>query len=228
MWEYKRPEKGFLGGEERLQVAVLMDGILPPGATNPGASDANVVDFLDFLLADPTVYYEIATWRSLYKVALPWLSTVTQQELQKDLQSISPEECAELLTSLAAGTLVGAPAGFDQKGFFNVLRGHCIEGCFSDQRWGGNQENVIWQWYGYPTGPASSFDRTATSMLRPYNSPPDGVAVLSGNTATAVKDTLLGESATVLPLLLSEAVNAQRNGAIPRNSAIPMEEGELP
>jgi gluconate 2-dehydrogenase gamma chain len=209
MWVYQRPENPFFNHDEFEQITVLLNGIFPPGETNPGASDADAATYLTYLLADPTVYYEIATWQIMYRTALPWLSEVTQTMFGKELQTISADECATLLKGLMAGTLSGAPAGFDQKQFFLILRGHCIEGCFADQRWGGNKSNLIWQWYGYPTGPASDFNRGATPPLSPVNVAPEHVPVLSGNAATAAKETLAMESATVLPLLLAEAVTEQ-------------------
>jgi hypothetical protein len=115
-----------------------------------------------------------------------------------------------LLKDLAAAKLPNAPAGFNQAQFFATLRSHCIEGCFADPRWGGNRENVIWQWYGYPSGPACDFDRTRNPPLSPWNKPPQQAPQYSGNTATASKDPLEKESATVPPVLLSQAINADR------------------
>jgi hypothetical protein len=210
MWEYRRPEKGFFTPAQKEQVAVLLDGILPPGPDNPGASDAHVADYLDYLLAAPEVYYEIAAWQAAYAAALLWLETVAQQRFKSGLAKLSPQQCAALLNDLGAGKLPNPPAGFNQAQFFGVLRSHCIEGCFADQRWGGNHENVIWQWYGYPTGPSSDFDRAKTPPLTPRNPPPAGAFQLSGNPATASKDPLQMESATVGPVLLSEAIEANR------------------
>ena len=44
----------------------------------------------------------------------------------------------------------GFPDAAWQKSFFLTLRGHAIEGCLADPRWGGNRDGVIWNWLGYP------------------------------------------------------------------------------
>jgi hypothetical protein len=62
---------------------------------------------------------------------------------------ISKDKLIDLLDKLSKSQLPGTPAGFDQSGFFETLRNHCIEGCFADPRWGGNKDNRMWRWFGY-------------------------------------------------------------------------------
>jgi gluconate 2-dehydrogenase gamma chain len=210
MWEYERPDRGFFTLTQKRQVEVLFDGILPPGRSNPGARDCAAADYLDYLLADPLVYYEIAQWQAQYTAALDWLNAMAQHQFARELAELLPQQCSALLCDLAAAKLPNSPESFNQAQFFGILRSHCIEGCFADQRWGGNRENVMWQWYGYPTGPACDFDRTRTPALSPSNKAPAQAPQSSGNTATASKDPLQSESATIPPTLLSQLINAYR------------------
>jgi gluconate 2-dehydrogenase gamma chain len=224
MWEHRRPEAGFFTPKQKSQIAVLLDGIFPPGPRNPGASDCGAADYLDYLLAAPSVYYEIAQWQTTYASALPWLDKVAQQRFMSALDTLSPQQCTALLNDLSAGKLPNAPVGLNQAQFFAILRSHCIEGCFADRRWGGNRENIIWQWYGYPSGPSCNFDRTKKPPLEPCNTPPPQTPPLSGNSATASKDPLLNQSATVSPILLSQAINAEHE----RRKSTALASGEEP
>jgi hypothetical protein len=57
------------------------------------------------------------------------------------------------------------PGEVDQKRLFATLRGHCIEGCFSDPRWRGNRDGIVWRWIGY-LEPTRDFSRDASGELR--------------------------------------------------------------
>jgi len=162
MWMLKQPQTEFLTAAEKAQVAALFDGILPGSDTSPGASEVGAADYLSRLLGqDGSEYYEIPKWQQLYRTALPLLESAAQSSYQgKGLSELSAEQRRELLTKLSRGTLEGTE-GFDQKTLFATLRGHCIEGCFSDPRWGGNKEAAMWRWYGYLQKP-QPFRRTAS------------------------------------------------------------------
>jgi len=131
------------------QVEVLFDAILPGSDTAPGAKQARAADFLDHLLS-VDAFYEVAGWRRLYAAGLPGLDATASRRFGRPLADIDTQEATALLADLAAGTLADLPAEVNQKALFTALRGHCIEGCFSDQRWGGNAAGVMWRWLGYP------------------------------------------------------------------------------
>ena len=52
-----------------------------------------------------------------------------------------PEESATATTA--------AQVANDNPAFFDLLRAHCIEGCFCDPRWGGNRDGIMWRWFDY-------------------------------------------------------------------------------
>jgi hypothetical protein len=184
MWLFKPSEAHFLNPAQRAALAALFDAIVPPGDDNPGAGDVGAAEYLDRLLArDDSTYYELKAWRPQYVAGLAMLDAAAIAAYGgRNVAALKPQEVAALLGNLAAGKLSGFPDAAWQTAFFTVLRGHCIEGCFADQRWGGNQNNLMWQWYGYPTGPSVDFDR---SRPGPANPPPAGADMPSGNTATA-------------------------------------------
>jgi len=150
MWTLRQPAPEFLTDREKRQVEVLLEGILPGTDTSPGAMDVGAADYLSRLLAlDASEYYEIPNWQQLYRTVLPALDVAAQAHYGgKGLTALSADERRDLLTKLSQGTLTGV-SGFDQKALFATLRGHCLEGCFADPRWGGNKDGTMWRWYGY-------------------------------------------------------------------------------
>jgi gluconate 2-dehydrogenase gamma chain len=143
---------------------VLFEAILPGTDTSPGARDAKAARYVSVMLAvDDPGYYEIPPWRDLYGQALPALDSASEALNDgRKVAELGPDEAKALLQSLAAGALEQIPGTLDQKQLFATLRGHCIEGCFADPRWGGNDGEVIWRWFGYAK-PAGDFSRQGTT-----------------------------------------------------------------
>jgi gluconate 2-dehydrogenase gamma chain len=163
MWVLPNTDARFFTAEERAHVEALFEAILPATAHSPGATDANAAEYLDRLLAlDGATYYEIPRWQELYRTALAAVVQAAAAHYGAPLGDLSPEQRHELLTQLQRGELDAVGADVDQRRFFAVLRGHCIEGCFADPRWGGNPDRVIWRWYGY-LQPAQPFKRAGES-----------------------------------------------------------------
>ena len=156
------PHVLFFWPEQRKQLEVLFDAILPGTEDSPGATDSGAAELVDWLLgAEPPSYYEVPAWRRLYVAGLAALDAVCRARYRVPLTDATAMHATELVADLAAGTIEGippGPGGIDQHQLFSVLRGHCIEGCFADPRWGGNRNSLMWRWYGY-LGPAQTFRR---------------------------------------------------------------------
>lgn len=167
MWELEVPADRFFTDEQRKQVAVLLEAIIPGDDTSPGATDADAAEYLDrFLAMDESYYYEIPGWKKLYRDGLPALDAASAaQNGGKGLLQLSPDEVRALLDKAAKNQLTVLPTGFDQRAFFTTLRGHAIEACFADPRWGGNRDQVIWRWYGY-LNPTTDFERQTSGELK--------------------------------------------------------------
>jgi gluconate 2-dehydrogenase gamma chain len=159
------PEPAFLSDEQRAQLAVIFEALLPGSASAPGATDAGAVDYLDSLLTrDPASYYEIQGWRDLYTDGLAALDESARQANGRGgLADMEPEEVTTLLAQLQRGEAAGLPEGMDQKRLFTTMRNHCIEGCFADPRWRGNRDAVMWRWLG-THGPAEEFERAGSEV----------------------------------------------------------------
>lgn len=144
----------FFDDGQRRAVEALFEAILPGRPDSPGARDANAAEYLDALLAQPEVYFEIPRWRDLYRKALSSLDLAAATRFGgRTVEALSSNEVTELLRGLAAGSLEGMPADLDQRRLFATIRSHCIEGCFSDPRWCGNRGGVMWEWLGCLVAP---------------------------------------------------------------------------
>ncbi len=165
MWLFRPPEGRFFGPEQRRQVEVLFEAILPGEDSSPGASDADAAEYLDRLLAmDDDTYYEIDGWRKLYSQSLPKLDAASGAVYGRPMTELDGYEVTALLSRLGAGDLPGFTDAQEQRSFFAAIRNHCIEGCFADPRWGGNKGGVMWRWYGY-LEPARDFRRATSPSL---------------------------------------------------------------
>ena len=165
MRSFPTTEEHYLAPERRRTVEVVFEAILPGTDTKPGATDAAAAEFLDRLLAiDPSVFYEVAGWRTQYDQGIDALNAAAQQQHGRAPGDLEPAEAAALVGALAEGSIAPWPEGIDQKRLFATLRGHCIEGCFADPRWGGNRDEVVWRWIGYGRRP-SEFRRGENGEL---------------------------------------------------------------
>lgn len=166
MRELPVTKERFLSEEQRRGVEALFEAILPGTDRGPGARDAGAADYLDCLLAtDESTYYEIAGWKRLYSALLPALDAASRRRLGAPLADLAVGQARDLLGMLARGELDELPAEMDGKRLLATLRAHCIEGCFSDPRWQGNREGIVWRWLGYAQ-PPHEFRRGEDGVLR--------------------------------------------------------------
>jgi len=142
----------FFTEKELKQVIVLFEPLFPANHEKgiPGATDAKAAKFLSQLLAlGEEEYFKIPIWRTVYREGLPLIDKASQKEFSNDLISLSFEEAHKLVERLEKGQLVGLPDSFNQNNFFDLLLEHCLKGCFSDPRWGGNSNGIMWKWLGW-------------------------------------------------------------------------------
>jgi hypothetical protein len=152
MWTMETPDRDYFTAEERAQVDVLFKSLVPgdPKRGIPGAEAAGAVNMLTRLLAmSAETYVEIPAWRELYRNGLKALDAASNAMFGKQLPSLDQQEATTLLSKLEKAQIPGLPANLDQALFFKTLWRHCLQGCFADARWGGNQDNIMWRWMGY-------------------------------------------------------------------------------
>jgi gluconate 2-dehydrogenase gamma chain len=155
MWVLQEQKTGFFSPVQLQCLTVLFNAMFPGNIEMkiPNAETAGAANFLDLLLArDQSVYDEIQEWRANYPGWLFALNVQSIELFKTELQFITTEQATQLIgklegDSLSNFSLEGIP--LNQQVIFDTLRRHCIQGCFSDPRWGGNRDYIMWQAYGY-------------------------------------------------------------------------------
>jgi len=166
MWTFTKSDKHFFTPDQRAQCEALFEAILPGSETNPGARDADAVEYIDSLLTmGHETYFDIPNLQKLYPAGLAAIDAASNAAFGAGVTQITTEQAAALLAQMKAGTLPGAMPAGDQTKFFTNVRAQCLEGCFGDPRWGGNKNGVMWRWYGWIV-PAQPFQRTTLAPQR--------------------------------------------------------------
>ena len=166
MWDLVKSGQHFFTPEQRAQCEALFEAILPGSETNPGARDAEAVEYIDSLLTmTRETYFDIPNLQKLYPAGLAAIDAAAKTAYGAGVTEIATEQVATLLGQMKAGTLPGSMPAGDQTKFFNNVRAQCLEGCFGDPRWGGNKNGVMWRWYGWIV-PPERFQRTTLAPAK--------------------------------------------------------------
>ena len=149
----KVPLRFFTAAEARVVTAACAR-IFPSDASGPGATEANVVIFIDRQLAGPYGRDKYRYTKGPFVESYPehgYQGKESPSETYRagiktlgDFASLSPTDQDAKLKSI------------EKSRFFQLLRTHTIEGMFSDPMHGGNAGLIGWQLVGYP-GPQMSY-----------------------------------------------------------------------
>ena len=115
----------FFTGAEYAMVERLADIIIPNDGT-PGAKDAGVAEFIDFMVAsDPEVQYG-------FRTGLTWLNVLAAKTYGKRFTELPPEQQTSLLEPL--GFKDKARRG-DEDGvrFFGMMREYTVTGFYTSE-----------------------------------------------------------------------------------------------
>ena len=107
-----------------------------PSTETPGAREAEVVVFIDGMLA---TYY--ASQQGAYREGLQRLSELSRGRFGREFCDLQARDQDDLLALLASGEV---PPWAAAAGFFEMVRIHTIEGFLSDPKYGGNRDRVGW------------------------------------------------------------------------------------
>lgn len=145
----------YLTEAEARVVQAACARIFPSDESGPGATEANVIVYIDRQLAGP--------WgRDKYRYTKgPWVESIAEHGYQA---KENPQQVYRAgIPKLGAEFATVAPEEQDKRLraieksiFFRMLRTHTIEGMFSDPLHGGNAGLIGWQLIGYP-GPLMSY-----------------------------------------------------------------------
>jgi gluconate 2-dehydrogenase gamma chain len=124
-------------------LAAVCARIIPSDENGPGAAEAQAVRFIDRGLGGA-----LASSLVDYRTGLTALDIYSNTAHGGDFSTLTEAEQDEVLEAVQDNLATGFPANPAQ--FFNMVRGHTIQGTFSDPFYGGNANFVGWDMIGYP------------------------------------------------------------------------------
>jgi gluconate 2-dehydrogenase gamma chain len=169
----------FFTAEEARVVTAACARIFPSDASGPGATEANVVIFIDRQLAGPYGRDKYRYTKGPFVESYPEHGYQSRENprdtyragikmLGGDFASLSPADQDAKLKSI------------EKSHFFQLLRTHTIEGMFSDPMHGGNAGLIGWQLVGYP-GPRMSYrDEIDKHFGQPWRPKPASLEQIAG------------------------------------------------
>lgn len=144
----------FFFVDEINALDALVARIVPGDASDPGAREAGVTEYIDRALAGP--YQE---WGLAYHEGLRLVNAYALEAYGKKLHALAEDEQDAVVGALEAGK---AP-GFEDGGaaFFAMVWAHTVEGLLCDPAYGGNRGAVGWKLIGFP---GAQYGYTAEQM----------------------------------------------------------------
>ena len=132
----------------------LVARIVPGDASDPGAREAGVTEYIDRALAGP--YQE---WGLQYHEGLRLVNAYALEAYGQKLHALAEDEQDAIVGALEAGKV----PGFEDGGaaFFAMVWAHTIEGLLCDPAYGGNKDAVGWKLIGFP---GAQYGYTAEQM----------------------------------------------------------------
>jgi gluconate 2-dehydrogenase gamma chain len=134
----------FFNDEDSRTVAAFAERLMPGAPGKPGATDANVLNYIDLALAGA-----YADEQDLYRRGLQALDAHCVAVHGKPFRSLAAVQQDEVIDVLQHGksTAFTWPTA---QAFFNTVRRHTLEGMFADPVYGGNKDFAGWQLVGFP------------------------------------------------------------------------------
>jgi gluconate 2-dehydrogenase gamma chain len=138
-------ERGaFFNPDDAATIAAFAERLMPGAPGKPGASDADVLNYIDLALAGP-----YADLQDFYRRGLAQLDTHCGAAQGKPFARLNAAQQDEVIAALEQGKASGFVWPSAQA-FFNTLRTHTMEGMFADPIYGGNKDFAGWRLVGFP------------------------------------------------------------------------------
>jgi gluconate 2-dehydrogenase gamma chain len=165
---YGTTEGRFFTAEEHAAVAAICARLIPSDEDGPGATEADVVTFLDRQMAgfygrgqhwymkgpfpEPLAtqgYQSPYPPAELYRRALAALDAHCRAEDDAPFAELSEDRQDAILTGLDEEEIT-FEGDVSAKTFFDLILKNTIEGYFADPIYGGNRDMVAWRYVGFP------------------------------------------------------------------------------
>lgn len=136
---YNSPWRFFT--EEEAQILIAFSEQIIPGDKDPGATDANVINFIDKQMVNHYVRFQDA-----YRTGIKALRESSKKVHGKVFYELDTDKQIAFMEQMEEGQL---PAEFwqevDQQRFFNMLLDHSMQGFYGSPRHGGNKDYVSYK-----------------------------------------------------------------------------------
>jgi gluconate 2-dehydrogenase gamma chain len=134
----------FFNDDDARTVAAFAERLMPGAPGKPGATDADVLNYIDLALSGA---YEDQQY--FYRAGLAQLDAHCSKAYGKPFRNLDAAQQDETIGTLEQGK---APEFVwpSAVAFFNTLRTHTMEGLFADPIYGGNKDFAGWRLVGFP------------------------------------------------------------------------------
>jgi gluconate 2-dehydrogenase gamma chain len=134
----------FFNDDDSRTIAAFTERLMPGAPGKPGATDADVLNYIDLALAGP-----YADDQYFYRCGVAQLDTHCTQTYGKPFHSLTAAQQDETIAALEQGK-AAAFVWPTAQAFFNVVHKHTMEGLFADPIYGGNKDFAGWRLVGFP------------------------------------------------------------------------------
>jgi gluconate 2-dehydrogenase gamma chain len=136
--------RAFFNDDDAHTVTAFAERLMPGAPGKPGATDADVLNYIDLALAGAYVDLQY-----FYRRGLAQLDDHCAQAYGTPFRRLTAAQQDETIGALEQGK-VPAFAWPSAAAFFNTMRIHTMEGMFADPVYGGNKNFAGWRLVGFP------------------------------------------------------------------------------
>lgn len=150
-----------LTAEEADLLEAIADQLIPSDDLGPGAVAAGAVVYVDRALGGA-----LSESRGAYRTGLAAFDRYCRASRGAPFRELSHVDQVSALIDVETGAATGARAGFagSSAAFFNMVRGHVLQGTFGDPYYGGNRNHVGWDLIEYPGVRTAVWPRLQTQL----------------------------------------------------------------
>jgi gluconate 2-dehydrogenase gamma chain len=136
-----------LTAEEADLLEAIADQLIPSDDLGPGAVAAGAVVYIDRALGGA-----LSESRDAYRAGLAAFDRYCRASRGAPFRELPHVDRVSTLIDVETGAATGARTGFagSSAAFFNMVRGHVLQGTFGDPWYGGNRDYVGWDLIDYP------------------------------------------------------------------------------
>ncbi|HUD89140.1 MAG TPA: gluconate 2-dehydrogenase subunit 3 family protein [Xanthobacteraceae bacterium] len=134
----------FFNDDDSRTIVAFTERLMPGAPGKPGATDADVLNYIDLALAGA-----YADQQDFYRRGLTQLDAYCSQAYGKPFRHLTAAQQDETITALEAGK-AAAFVFPTAAAFFNTVRTHTMEGMFADPVYGGNKNFAGWRLVQFP------------------------------------------------------------------------------